>query len=203
MSSIWLFPSDFLANDATVWQSGITNSYTVQQSTEEANRSREINIRQISMPTSVHQVSSTEVAVNELSISQIGLRQIGIAQISTPQIGSIQKSPIQIGSAQISSAQISSIQISPIQISPTQIDGTQIDLTKISFPSSITLQQFLSSHNFNLQNTTIPTWTEFLTGTTPFNLNIEITDLPTGQLAVRAALLNFHRAVKEGRYQLE
>jgi hypothetical protein len=135
------------------------------------------------MPTSVHQVSSTEVAVNELSISQIGLRQIGIAQISTPQIGSIQKSPIQIGSAQISSAQISSIQISPIQISPTQIDDTQIDLTKISFPSSITLQQFLRSHNFNLQNTTIPTWTEFLTGTTPFNLNIEITDLPTGQLA--------------------
>jgi hypothetical protein len=36
-----------------------------------------------------------------------------------------------------------------------------------------------------------------------FNFNIEITDLPTGQLAVRAVLLNFHRAVKEGRYQLE
>jgi hypothetical protein len=38
-------------------------------------------------------------------------------------------------------------------------------------------------HDSNLQNTTVPTWLEFLQGTTPFNLNIEITDLPTGQLA--------------------
>jgi hypothetical protein len=35
-----------------------------------------------------------------------------------------------------------------------------------------------------------------------FDFNIEITDLPTGQLADRAALLNFHWAFKEGRYQL-
>jgi large repetitive protein len=61
--------------------------------------------------------------------------------------------------------------------------NSQVNTSEIPLTSSITLQQFLSSHNFNLQNTTIPTWTEFLTGTTPFNLNIEITDLPTGQLA--------------------
>ncbi|WP_396134999.1 PKD domain-containing protein [Chamaesiphon sp. OTE_8_metabat_110] len=64
-----------------------------------------------------------------------------------------------------------------------QINFFQIDSTKFSLPSSITLQQLLTSHNPNLQNTTVPAWTEFLQSPTPFNLKIEITDLPTGQLA--------------------
>jgi hypothetical protein len=45
------------------------------------------------------------------------------------------------------------------------------------------LQQLLSSHNFNLQNTTVPIWTSFLQAQTPFNLNLVIKDLPVGQLA--------------------
>jgi hypothetical protein len=166
-------------DNSTIWQSSITESHFHKVlSSEKVNGSREIDIRQISTPTCVRQVSSTEVAANKLGMSQVSLGQVGIAQISPTQIGGIQEGSIQIGIAQISPTQIGSIQISSVQISATQIDGAQIDFTKVSLPSSITLQQFLSSHNFSLQNTTIPTWTEFLTGTTPFNLNIAIANLP-------------------------
>jgi hypothetical protein len=79
--------------------------------------------------------------------------------------------------------QVSVREVSTFQISPNQVSFIKGDTSKISLPSSITLQQFLSSHNFNFQNTAVPTWLEFLQGTTPFNLNIEIADLPTGQLA--------------------
>ncbi len=74
-------------------------------------------------------------------------------------------------------------QIDALKINLHQVNSTQINSTEISLPSSIALQQFLSSHNFSLQNTSVPTWVEFLQGSSPFNLNIEIADLPTGQLA--------------------
>jgi DNA/RNA endonuclease G (NUC1) len=168
----------------TIWQSGIAESHFHKVlSSEEVFGSREIDISQISTPTSISQVSSTEVAANEFGITQIGLGQIGIAQIGIAQIGTTQLATVQIGTAQISTPQISLIQHDTIQIGFTQIGSTQIDPAEISLPSSITLQQLLSSHNPNLQNTTVPTWTEFLQSPTPFNLKIEVTDLPTGQLA--------------------
>jgi hypothetical protein len=75
--------------------------------------------------------------------------------------------------------QINTAQINPRQlVSPLKLNPTEIPLT-----SSISLQQFLGSHNYSLQNTTVPTWLSYLGGTTPFNLNIAVTDLPTGQLA--------------------
>ncbi|NET48228.1 MAG: PKD domain-containing protein, partial [Merismopedia sp. SIO2A8] len=67
--------------------------------------------------------------------------------------------------------------------SPTQISSTQVNFTEVSLSSSISLQQFLRSHTPNPQNTTVANWTNFLQPHSPFNLNIEITDLPTGQLA--------------------
>ncbi|WP_299490262.1 PKD domain-containing protein, partial [Acaryochloris sp. IP29b_bin.137] len=76
------------------------------------------------------------------------------------------------------------------QIGFSQDTPTEINPTEVSFSSSIALQQFLSSHYYNSQNTTIPTWLQFLQDSTPFNLNIEITDLPTGQLA-EATLTQF------------
>jgi hypothetical protein len=136
----------------------------------------------------------------EISSSEIGAVQRGQVKISPFQIGSFENSTIQnrtiefalsqnstfqIYIPEVDLHQVSSTQIDPSQISTNQllIDGFNFNPTEISLPSSITLQQFLSSHNFSLQNTTVPSWLEFLQGTSPFNLNIEIADLPTGQLA--------------------
>ncbi|MCG9891747.1 MAG: hypothetical protein MH252_11800 [Thermosynechococcaceae cyanobacterium MS004] len=114
---------------------------------------------------------------------QISLPKINSNQRSEGQSGSFQVAPFQVGIVQESFAQVSSLQNRSSEISTSQLSSAQINSAKISFSSNITLQQFFSSHNFNLQNTSVPTWLEFLQGTSPFNLTIKIQDLPTGQLA--------------------
>jgi hypothetical protein len=123
-----------------------------------------------SLESSFQKFGSTKVSSTEVSLSQSSLKQISSTEIGFTEVGSIKTALDQQGSTKIDFPQISQAQILIGQINPTEI----------SFPGSITLQQFLTGHNFNLQNTTVPTWLESLQGTTPFNLNIEIKDLPTG-----------------------
>jgi hypothetical protein len=168
----------------------------------------QVDMREVSaIEAGLSHISPTQISVGQVGSSQPNLPHFGITQISplqislaqiTGQSGSGQLSPSEISSheprvyeiciRQNTALEVSSDQANMPQVNIAQINISQFDATEIALPSSITFQQFLSSHNFNLQNTTIPTWTEFLTGTTPFNLNIEITDRPTSQLAVRAAL---------------
>jgi hypothetical protein len=129
------------------------------------------------------EVSAFQISSNDRSFlhnysSQIGTFEVDIDQRSERQVGSFQVGSFQVSLPDIRVTEVNVPEINALQFSPTKIYSTEISLL-----SSVTLQQFLTSHNFSLQNTTIPTLTEFLTGTTPFNLNIEITDLPTGQLA--------------------
>jgi hypothetical protein len=132
-------------------------------------------------------LSFIEAGSNQISIqsrsTQIGTTQVSTGQVSSFQTGSAQVSSLKLGSNQESKTQISVRQIDVSKIGIDQVPTFDSDSTEISLPSSITLQQLLSSHNPNLQNTTVPTWTEFLQSPTPFNLKIEIQDLPTGQLA--------------------
>jgi hypothetical protein len=131
----------------------------------------------------------SEIGLLEISSDRINSVHQGTLETSIDQDRTIQTTSIQNRTTQTGSFKIASIEVGMSQISPSQINSLEVGTTegsfgqanssKISLPSSVTLQQFLSSHNFNLQNTTISTWTEFLTGTTPFNLNIEITDRPT------------------------
>jgi hypothetical protein len=158
-----------------------------------------------SYQSGVSQIAATNFGTPHLRLKQIGLGEVNAeqgsfgkncpAQVSTAEVCAIQTSGIEKSSTQISSAQIDSLHIGVVQIQPIKIDITQVSIgdavanvaqttiTEISLPSSITLQQLLRSHNYNLQNTAVPTRLELLQGTTPFNLNIEVTDLPTGQLA--------------------
>jgi hypothetical protein len=158
----------------------------------------------------ISQVSLTEIGkFNVTGIDQIGSSQIGSDELSLIQKSPVQVSTTQISPIKESLLQTSTTQISSTQVSPTPIllgkigvnkDGSlqigscnltfspEDTITKVSFPSSVTFQQLFithldSSHSPNLQNTTVPTWTEFLQSPTPFNLKIEVTDLPTGQLA--------------------
>jgi large repetitive protein len=160
--------------------------------------SSQVGSSQVNIPQSGHiqsgltQVSTPEDREVETRLLQGGLTQIGIGEIAI-----LKAMSRQIGLTQVSNAEIATEQTSTVTIGFTKIDSLQISVdqlttqtksAEIPFSSTISQQQFLGSdssafHNFSLQNTTIPTWTEFLTGTTPFNLNIESTDLPTGQLA--------------------
>jgi hypothetical protein len=140
----------------------------------------------------VDQISLSQVASNELSLIQKSSGQVSPSQIGFVEKGLNQTSSSQVGFIQVDLAhvllrQVSIDQNNTLQVGPSQFTQ-QSAITKITLPGSVAVQQFFGfesneSHNFNFQNTTIPTWTEFLTGTTPFNLKIEITDRPTGQLA--------------------
>jgi hypothetical protein len=187
-------PIDWSFHNIPIGHGGITDQNVFQKTGIEINSPSKVDITQVgSSPFNFQKSGGVEITAGNSYTTQFTVHEVSSGQISSSEISV----------SQINRTQVGITEINPTQVSITEINPTQVNSTEIPLPSSIPLQQFLSSHNFNLQNTTIPTWTDFLTGTTLFNLNIEITDLPTGQLAVRAALLNFHRAVKEGRYQLE
>jgi hypothetical protein len=153
-------------------QVGITQIDTNHLSTPEQGSSRGLS-----------HIGSTEVGSNQGSIFQISSFQVNSSQITSIDISVEQPSSAQVSPFQVGSSKISSPQTNFFQINPLKISSPQISHIKFSLPSSITLQQLLSSHNSNLPNTTVPAWTEFFQGQTSFNLNIEIQDLPTGQIA--------------------
>jgi hypothetical protein len=166
-----------------------------------------------STATTPTHITASEISAGKQSSIETGFTQHGLTHVGFPKIGSdeiaaikhsfMEISPVQLGSREVSSIHINSTQIGIIQnssdetgtgqISLRQIDTSKFSLnqiaseksnsTKIPFTSSIKLQQFLSSHNFDLQNRTVPLWTEFLQSPTPFNFKVEISDLPIGQLA--------------------
>jgi hypothetical protein len=145
------------------------------------------------IPKATIHFSTSQVSTSEISTSQVGTIYVSPSQISASKINTIGFDSSQISLSQVSFSQVSppqntSGQVTAGQVTTGQINFPQIsisedDPTEISLSSSITLQQLLSSHNYNLQDTTVPTWLKFLQGPSLFNLNIEIADLPTGQLA--------------------
>jgi hypothetical protein len=195
-----------VVNHSTMGQSGIQETgIIIGAGTLDSTSIQEDRIFQLgSSHFSLQKNSIGEIGTGQVSSRQIGQSEIGASQVSPGQISVVQTGIFHVSSTHVSSIQIGSSKVSLPQISPTQVDAaqvstdrlitipwstanilsTQINPTEISLTSSISLQQFLGSHNYSLQNTTVPTWLSFLTGTTPFNLNIAVTDLPTGQLAV-------------------
>jgi large repetitive protein len=171
--------------ETAIWHPGITKNGLIE------NNFFQIGFSEISTT----QISSTQVSTTQIGFSEATISQISTTQISTTQIAFIKPSLIYVCPAQVSTTQVSSISKELIHTSTAEVDTSQIDTTptqihiiqpnpaEISFSSGITLQQFFAIHNFGLQNKTVPSWTEFLQSPTPFNLKVEITDLPTGQLA--------------------
>ena len=158
--------------------------YSPKQLSSDQFGTSKISLGQIgSGQVGIFQSGNFENSTSEISFSQVSSSQVGTPESSSNQVSSSQVGFNQIGYRQVRSDQISLTQIDSRKLNPVQIDFSQVNSTEISLPSSITLQQLLTSHNPNLQNTTVPTWTEFLQSPTPFNLKIEIQDLPTGQLA--------------------
>jgi large repetitive protein len=191
--------------DATFSDSGIVNT-PIWHNSIDKNSSHEIGIAISNISENrLIEVSSLETGFTQVGSTQVGSTQVGSSEISLKQVGSTQVSSTQVGSSEISLPQdavpqnctteicsnktlivnsgIAQINFLQANSFPHLSATTKFNFPEISLPSSITFQQFLSSHNFDLQNKTVPLWTEFLQSPTPFNLKVEITDLPTGQLA--------------------
>jgi DNA/RNA endonuclease G (NUC1) len=127
----------------------------------------------------LHPSTSIESSISEIRPNQDSVSQVSSTKISTLKVGIIQNSSVDSSASQANISQVSTSQVSTSQVSTSQI----------LFPSSIASEQFFSSHNtsptsiFNINNTALTLWNLYLQPTTPLNLNIEIKDLPTGQLA--------------------
>jgi hypothetical protein len=179
---------------------GLNEDTTLEDTIPQVSSAKIAPIESTSMESGVAKDSSAQVGMLVREVPMLGIMPIDVTQVGISEINFSQVTVTQVGIAKIGSIEMDSIRI----LKSGQVNASQIHMAENFLLSPLAqINEFFTGHNFSLQNTTIPTWTEFLTGTIPFNLNIEITDPPTGQLAVRAALLNFHRAVKEGRYQLE
>jgi hypothetical protein len=195
--------------NTSVWHDSSIENGTINHSWSELISGRVIPVKDSISQISTSQVGTSQIGSNENSISQVGTSQVtpikgGKIELSTSQVGTLQ-----IGYSQVALSKTGSFEISPTEITPfhknfpqnrvAQIDPTEIGINQlislnkklgeISLPSVVTLDQIfytyssIDSHKPNPQNTTVPTWTEFLQSPTPFNLKIEIQDLPNGQLA--------------------
>jgi hypothetical protein len=157
-----------------------------------------------SIHQSLTQTSTSERGTTQVDSSKVGLSQLGTSQATFLQIssaeGRLQVSPFQPRITQVNVTPIS-FQLSPAEIDATQVNswqsiGINIHTSKNTFSLGIAAGQLIDGHgnipgqsghwltpNSQFSSTTVPTWLSYLGGTTPFNLNIEVTDLPTGQLA--------------------
>jgi len=128
--------------------------------------------------TGTSQVRSSEVSFGQIGTIQTGFKQFGIKQTNSLQNGT---------------SKIELLHIIPGQVSTTQVNSRQIDIQldsrKVSLPSSILSEQFLNVHNPSsasintINNSALSLWNNLIHPQSPFNINLEITNLPTGQLA--------------------
>jgi hypothetical protein len=162
----------------------------------------QVRIAQIS----VGKVAASQIGTNQASITQVGIGQVGFSQFSTSQngftqIGIEQNHHLEVGFSKIGSTKINTTQINSevgipilgniintgikIGIETRDVNPAEIQVTKVSLPSSISSSQFFSSHpnTPNLLTNIYSTAQSLWHTTTPINLNFEITNLPTGQLA--------------------
>jgi hypothetical protein len=153
----------------------------------------------------VSEVNPRKISIVENRSSQVGIPQIGISQNGIIQPRPIQTGSEQIGISQIGSSQIGIDQTSSTQTNPSQIisfkpvdslasidsfrNWNQLNPIKITFPSLVTFQQFIGSNSPNHDDasnylsqlqSTLPTYWNI---PADLNLNFEISNLPTGQLA--------------------
>jgi PKD domain/Bacterial Ig domain len=157
------------------------------------------------------EISFMQIGSAEIGTSQIGSHKVSSVEVGSIQFGSTQIRPLeivtfeintpnsQVGSTQIHELHTSNFaQISPNEYSTTQIDPIKLGVivnnfnsSEVSLPSSITDKQFFQSHFVHSDHNAVSNLIANIYSTaqnlwhlpTDLNLNFEITNLPTGQLA--------------------
>ena len=159
-----------------------------------------------SSQTSPFQTGIGEVSINQIGVSELGLNQSGTDQISADQTRIAQINPTQMPTIEIGSHQINASKVSSFE---RQTTTKEFNSNKGSFSSSIEFEQFFPSnsssettsvlfvHNSSseiinvLNNSATNIWSDLLQSPTQLDIDFQITDLPTGQLA-EATITSFN-----------
>ena len=167
------------------------------------------------------QLDSGKIGVIESGFSEIGELKIGTPQtrsskINLTEIGQGKISHAQVRPDHLRSSQINFNKRNPEKVGSAQDNITQIgssekfssgigrfnpNSSEISFSSSVPFEQFSSSnvHDYNLidalNNSATNIWSDLLQSQTQLDVDFQITDLPSGQLA-EATITGFDDAGK-------
>jgi hypothetical protein len=149
--------------------------------------------------TGIGQISTTEVNSSQASLEQENIRQVSPTEVDIFYPSLIHLDSTQIGTTQINTDQIRTSQIGILQNNVSQNSNlyawtNKVNTAEVSFSSVVTAQQFINGNGTLHSSTYAPisattnsaliSWNSLLQNTVnPLKLNIEIADLPTGQLA--------------------
>ena len=142
-----------------------------------------------SLKVSSNQTTFNNNAISEISSSEISIVEASKIKISPFKVGISENSSVETRPTESSSSQNSIFENNIIQSDFQQFSSTQIDPSEISFASSISSEQFFSIHDATpqiineLNNSATNIWSNLLQTETQLDINFQITDLPTGQLA--------------------
>jgi hypothetical protein len=164
------------------------SAYTLSKGSIVQNSSSEIGSYQRTQSNfSISEISFLKNSVSQSSFLQQGSLQVSLPEISFYQTGErqvsfLQNGLIQIGASQVSTTEVSAAQVSTAQVSTAQVSINQNNSRKTSLPSSVTLEQLFGIHNSPPLSNNIDKDNALKFWSTPFNINLQIADLPTGQL---------------------
>ena len=176
---------------------GFTQVNTSQVSSNEVRFTPKLS----SFHTGISQVGTTQSTILETSPSKISSSEVGIIQSTTLENSTTQISSNEVGSIPFGFPQIGIAKIDPTQVTITEIGSIQIDSTKIPFTTSVSPEQFFFIHNSTpkiinvLNNSATKIWSDLLQSETQLDIDFQITDLPSGQLA-EATITDFDNSGK-------
>ena len=150
------------------------------------------------------QFDFNERSVIHLALSKMGSNQNTFVEDSLTDIRSVKTSPIQVGSSktspfevgvveydidQITSTKVSSSEVTSSKVESMEIGVTEVESREVSLSAFDSSPEFFSIHNSSpeiineLNNSATNIWSDLLQPQTQLDIDFQITDLPTGQLA--------------------
>jgi hypothetical protein len=146
-------------------------------------RSLQVSIGQVgSDKLSINQIGSSEVGTSQVTILQVSPTQPSLTQIRISKDSSLQV-PAQINPAKVNSAKVNSFPVTTTTLEQSVIHGEISNSlgVKSDVFTSIEISRHSSFPTLTaLYSSALEQWKNFKDS---FNFNIEIKDLPTGQLA--------------------
>ncbi|BAZ46381.1 DNA/RNA non-specific endonuclease [Chondrocystis sp. NIES-4102] len=198
--------------ESSIGQSGVTEESTFVPSTFVFSSSH-ISPSQInSSHVSPAKVGIPEIGSNQLGTFKDRTTQISITETNFGQVGKPKTRSNKFSATESTSTHIIGTEVSPTKISfgkvdsvdslsdrivlfpsssPAQVSISEFNSKELFIPSSIASEEFISS-NFHdltpqiinvLNNTATNIWSDLLQTETQLDIDFQITDLPTGQLA--------------------
>ncbi|NEQ97870.1 MAG: PKD domain-containing protein, partial [Cyanothece sp. SIO2G6] len=161
-------------------QIGLIESTSFKDSISKASTTEIAVIESSAIKSDIFNNSSTQVGPVENRVIQFGPTQIDVSQTSLSEVRRNKDGITQLSTTEIGFSEHNFVQLNASQINASQVKPGEI---QVSVSNIVPIQELFTVHNTPLQNTRKMPWANFLQGSTLFNLNIEIRDLPTGQLA--------------------